>query len=76
MVLWEMESYMKENEIELIKMDYRIEYKNHNSKAQKKHRGKFLDISIGHIFFFFFFVFDTKSKDNKREKKKSVTTSN
>ena len=31
-----MESYMKENEIELIKMDYRIEYKNHNSKAQKK----------------------------------------
>ena len=71
-----MESYMQKNEIELIKMDYRIEYKNHNSKAQKKHRGKFLDISIGHIFFF---VFDTKSKDNKREKtnkQTSVTTSN
>ena len=58
---------MQKNEIELIKMDYRIEYKNHNSKAQKKHRGKFLDISIGHSFF----VFDTKSKDNKREKKKA-----
>ena len=34
-----MENYMQKNEIELIKMDYRIEFKKHNSKAQKKHRG-------------------------------------
>ena len=34
-----MENYMQKNEIGLIKMDYRIEYKKHNSKAQKKHRG-------------------------------------
>ena len=39
MVLQEMKIYMQKNETGLIKMDYRIEYNNHNSKAQKKHRG-------------------------------------
>ena len=33
MVLWEMESYMQKNETGLIKMDYRIEYKNHSNKT-------------------------------------------
>ena len=45
-----MESYMQKNEIELIKMDYRIEYKNHNSKVRRNIGAKFLDISIGHSF--------------------------
>ena len=69
---------MQKNEIELIKMDYRIEYKNHNSKVRRNIGAKFLDISIGHSFFvlFCFVLYLTlkqgqQERENKNKNKKT-----